>query len=351
MLKKLMIYFVLVFVSMLLVSCDALDRTATTISSSNYEIWRNSNEARDFNGDRIIDMQDYAIFLAGTSTNITTTASENTGSTNSTTIVTLSAYEIWKRSDTAQDYNGDRKINELDYEIYQVENYYDYWRESEYAEDLNGDRKINEIDHEIYRLYNNYNYWRESEYAEDLNGDTLINSSDHRIYKDYLTWIGSEEAQDLNNDTIINVVDFEIYEEFKEFKGNYYITNYVYVGSTPITVVGTNPEIFVQDLGFYLAQILISVNHAGVVSLTIPHAVRTALGDFISTIIEGSNNMTISRLSPFVVVIDTNVTVNDVNVNFTLYLNTATNGYSTSYTIGTFDDIRPEITFNIARID
>ena len=59
-------------------------------------------------------------------------------------------YENWRDSEIAEDLNGDRKINEADYEIYVSRSYYDSWRNSEEAEDLNSDRKINEVDYQLF---------------------------------------------------------------------------------------------------------------------------------------------------------------------------------------------------------
>ena len=50
----------------------------------------------------------------------------------------LTDYQIWRNSDEAEDLNGDRKIDELDYEIYLNPPVSDYetWRNSDEAEDF-----------------------------------------------------------------------------------------------------------------------------------------------------------------------------------------------------------------------
>jgi len=281
----------------------------------------------------------YAPKTSGTSQ----TTSEPTGIT-----TTESECDLWKNSDDAEDFNEDRKIDEADYEIYQMKNSLAYWKKSAEATDLNGDRKIDATDFEIYKLHNYFDYWIDSEAAEDLNGDSLINEIDFDIYDNYDYWINSIAAEDLNDDSKIDISDFEIYIEYEEFQGEYYLSNYNYYGSPGDHIKPY--DIAIKDLGFYLSQIQIIVNSKGRVVITIPEAVRTAFGHYYSVLLSGANNMTISRISPLIVGIDTFVVIDDVNVNVTLYLSEIDNGFTTSYVIGFYDE-KPSMTLDIIKVE
>jgi hypothetical protein len=257
-----------------------------------------------------------------------------------------SEFEIWRDSDDARDLNGDRKINEADFEIYQIKNNYDVWKNSVEALDQNGDSKIDESDFDFYRIHNFFDVWKTSDEAEDLNGDTIIDTKDFEIYGNYDLWKSSTEAMDLNGDSSINVFDFEIYNEFIEFVGDYHIANYSFVSSE--TYVINSTDIKVSDFGLYLSQMSLSVNNNGEVTATIPESIRTTLGDFYAVLLEGANNMTITRISPYIVGIDTTVTIDTVLVNFTLYLNETEGGYSTTYILGDLDG-KPVISFSIIK--
>ena len=62
------------------------------------------------------------------------------------------AYETWRDSDLAEDYNGDRRITEEDYEIYKG---YKEWKNSDKAYDFNSDKKINFDDYLFYYKHKN----------------------------------------------------------------------------------------------------------------------------------------------------------------------------------------------------
>lgn len=281
------------------------------------------------------------------SSSSTTTVASTTFSSVTTALTTELDYETWKNSAEALDLNGDRRINETDFQMYQLLNNFDYWRNSEEALDLNNDAKINDVDYEIFRLRYNYIYWKNSGQAEDLNDDGVINLTDHDIYNNYDLWLKSEVAIDFNDDTAIDVDDYELYLEFAEFIGEYNIVNYTYEGPSNYDLV--NGALFV-DLGQYLAQISISVNDYGLLIVNIPVNIRQAFGDGYPVILEGTNNMTFTRISPFIVGIDTRVTVNDLEVNFTLYLSEIEGGYSASYEMSFYED-KPVISFDIIKVE
>ncbi|XMB73213.1 hypothetical protein RJI07_04690 [Mycoplasmatota bacterium WC30] len=287
------------------------------------------------------------ILLAGCNTLDTNTAAITSTLIETTASTTIVDFEVWRNSDEALDFNGDRKIDELDYEIYQLQYSYSYWRDSEEALDLNIDRKIDELDYEIYKLHNIYDYWLNSNVSEDLNEDSVIDEVDHEIYNYYDNWLNSESAEDLNDDNTIDELDYEIYAEFEEFIGDYIISNYTYDGSS-YNVIGDG--MYLTNLDQYLDQIVISVDNKGDISVFIPDSTVTSLGDLYQNFVEGLNNMSIARISPFIVGIDTFITEDDNTYNFTLYFTETESGFSTSYVIDYFYD-DPEITFDLIKVE
>lgn len=346
--KKMLIFICLFSLGFIVMGCDFMNNndTSSTSTLSDYEQWRNSNDALDLNGDRKIDETDYQLYMSSlTTTIVSTDVSSTTANT-----TTKSDYELWKSSEDAMDLNGDRKIDLLDYEIYQLFNNYTYWKDSDQALDMNSDRKIDETDYEMYKLYNNYDYWKLSSQAEDLNGDSIINEIDHEIYNFFDAWKNSELAGDLNNDNSIDVLDYEIFLEYEEFVGDYYITNFIYEGSSTYFVVVGDSNIALEDLGIYFSQMMISVAANGNVDVVIPDNIIPDLGDIYDYILDGTENMTINRISPFIVVIDTFIILEEIELNLTMYLTENENGYSTSYVIGIFED-EPVMSFNLTRVE
>jgi len=284
--------------------------------------------------------------------NVMISSTDLTTDTGTTTTEALMDYEMWLNSGQAKDYNNDRTIDEADYQIYQLYHDFEYWRQSSDAADFNDDQVINQEDYNVFRLKNSYEYWKDSDQAEDLNEDGTINESDYNIYINFDNWKNSDEAEDLNDDGIIDVEDFDIYQNFSEFAGEYYIANYQYNGS-PNYGIGEDIDNHVKfsDLGYYLEQITFSINNEGNITVNIPSEVRDVFGQFgdLSTVIdEAIANMTITRISTYIAVIDTYATVDGVRGDFTLYLDTTENGYSTTYTISFYED-NPTISFDLIR--
>lgn len=316
--------------SVIVTSCDQL---ATPLSA--YTLWRNSDEAEDLNGDRKIDEDDYAIYLNP-----------------------LTDYEIWKDSDDAEDLNGDRKINEDDYAIFlNPDSDYDLWLDSSNAEDLNNDDIINEADYTIYlSSQTDYLIWKNSDNAEDLNGDRKIDVTDYVLYlnpqSDYEIWKNSNHAEDLNADKKIDEADYVIYLEFSEFAGNYHIENYVYVGANFVIYNDydnySDEDIKLKDIGQFIEEIIIVVDHQGDFYASIPDEVIARLGLNFPTVLEALNAMSISRISPYLVALDTQLTLEDVLVSVTLYLSEIENGYSTTYAID-IDGLTAQASFDIIK--
>jgi hypothetical protein len=252
----------------------------------------------------------------------------------------FSDYELWKNSDDAEDLNGDRKINEEDYEIYLEQGSFVTWKDSDDAEDLNDDQKIDEVDYAIYLVNLAYEAWRDSDDAEDLNGDRKIDKLDYELFlnpeeSDYDIWKDSDDASDFNSDGSINEADYVIFLQFSEFLGEYTVANYTYDGSVH-TYVGN--KLYLHELGDYLAEITFTIDSSGEIHADIPSSVIASFEDDFAIVLQGLSNINIHRLSPLLVGLDTSVTIDGVVVNITLYMTQIENGFRTSYIMNHNDE-------------
>jgi hypothetical protein len=225
-----------------------------------FDQWKSSPEAKDLNGDGVINEVDYSLFLGpppsdgGDNPPPPPTDGDNPPPGPPT-------FDQWKSSPEAKDLNGDGVINEADYGIFlgppptdggdnppppptDGDNpppmpTFDQWKTSPEARDLNGDGVIDEAD---YRLFfapppgdggdnpppmPTFDQWKTSPEAKDLNGDGDINEADYSIFlgsppppdggdnpppmPTFDHWKNSPEAKDLNNDGAIDEADFGIF--------------------------------------------------------------------------------------------------------------------------------------------
>ncbi|MCK7488116.1 MAG: hypothetical protein MZU97_23535 [Bacillus subtilis] len=301
----------------------------STMTTNAYQAWKISEDAEDFNGDRKIDETDYELFLL------------------------RGDYQAWRISDEAEDLNGDRKIDETDFELYLNPPLSDYeiWRASDAAIDLNEDSKINEADYALFLLRSDYQAWRISDEAEDLNGDRKIDEADFELYinpplSEFELWLASDRAIDLNNDTVINEADYTIYLEFGEFVGVYQISNLSYLGAN-MDVGEIHDLVSIMPL---FDEILFAVDYFGVITATIPVGVAEELADVYEIARQGLDHMSLTRISPLVIALDTHVIIDEVEVNFTFYLSQTTNGYSSSIVIS-HNGNTTTIRFDLLRIE
>lgn len=119
------------------------------------------------------------------------------------------SFEEWVISDGAFDYNGDRKINQEDYDIAMA---YLSWKKSDNSFDYNGDRVI---DYEDYKLLTDFNVWKESELVEDFNGDGQITYDDYEYVLGFSSW---ENKVDYNQDETIDLKDYVILKRFEKWE-------------------------------------------------------------------------------------------------------------------------------------
>jgi hypothetical protein len=243
----------------------------------------------------------------------------------------------WVNSTQAIDINGDGSINQTDYTLWLE---YLVWRDSDASQDYNDDRKVNTID---FMIYKQFNVWRISDSARDLNDDKRIDISDFMIWLDYLVWKDSDKAADLNNDSRINDLDYEIFLQKSEFEGSYQIRNYSYVGANLQLL---QSGIKLSELGNLVGSITLTVDVAGEISAIINNNLKSQLGNDLSVIEAVFDNMTIERISPLLVAIDTSVIIGGTTLNLTFTLTTITGGYRSSTTI-VFDSRTITVSFDL----
>jgi hypothetical protein len=252
---------------------------------------------------------------SGTQTSSTSQSSQSSS---------LDGFATWVNSTQAIDINGDGSINQTDYTLWLE---YLVWRDSDAGQDYNDDRKVNTID---FMIYKQFNIWRISDSARDFNDDKLINILDYIIWLDYLDWKDSDEAEDLNNDSKINDLDYEIFLQGSEFEGNYLIRNYNYVGAGLQLL---QSGIKFSELGGVLESITLTVDISGEISATIDNTLKSQLGNDLSVVESVFDNMTIERISPLLVAIDTVVIIGGTTINLTFNLTNITGGYRSTTTI------------------
>lgn len=118
-------------------------------------------------------------------------------------------FELWADSSEAADFNGDRRITEEDYNIYLD---YKNWKVSVYAFDYDGDRKINYDDYLFATNPDNIDLetWLNSDDAYDYNADGFVDKYD---FSTFINWsdliIG--EFKIINFNYQITPVGYSIY--------------------------------------------------------------------------------------------------------------------------------------------
>lgn len=262
-------------------------------------------------------------------------------------------YEVWRESQEARDFTGNRRIDETDYEVYLRITDFNYWLNSDGAMDYNEDRRINQADYELFILLNDFDAWLISDEAMDLNYDGRIDGLDHAIFKtqtDFEFWLNSSDAIDLNNDGRVDRLDFEIYQSFSDLAGSYYLTNYQYRGQREDHILVNNQKYLFVDIGLWLEQITFDVDYVGNVTVTISQELEQGLKSVAPLLLDFVSNATVSRISRLVNVLDTFVVVDNNQIDYTFYFETSSQGFVTTFIIDYLG--RPtELTFEMVRND
>ena len=263
------------------------------------------------------------------------------------------AYDEWRESQEARDFTGNRRIDEDDYEIYLRITDFDYWLNSDGAMDYNEDRRINQADHEIFILLYDFDAWLVSDKASDLNGDGRIDLLDHTIYKtqtDFEFWLNSSNAIDLNGDRRIDRLDFEIYQSFLDVAGSYRLTNFQYRGQRQDFILVNRREYLFLDIGLWLTQLTFDVDFSGHVTVTISQELEQELQSVAPLLLDFVSNATVSRISRLITVLDTFVVVGNNQIDYTFYFEASSQGLVTTFIIDYLG--RPtELSFEMIRND
>ena len=120
-------------------------------------------------------------------------------------------YAAWKDSDLAEDYNGDRRITEEDYEIYKG---YKEWKNSEKAYDYNGDKKITVEDFIVYNYKDVIGKFKVVNFTYD--GDGTIYLNDTYNLTDLAQDIGGFDFEVSNDLTLSCVYGYTVKQKLGE---------------------------------------------------------------------------------------------------------------------------------------
>ncbi len=249
-------------------------------------------------------------------------------------------FDKWKNSNNAADLNDDTNINQQDFAIWQA---FQAWCDTEEAQDFNGDRKITIVD---YFYFNTYKAWRLSSEAVDLDGDRRITIEDYALFIDpnktnYITWANSENAVDLNDDGKIDENDYVIASGYIEFVGSFHLTNFEWTGDI---ICFYNSRFGIDDFQTYLANLTFAVDKFGRLSCQMPEAMSTALGTDLESFESAVNACVISRLSAQIATVDISLPSSRFNLSF--YLTAIDNGYATSFNMR-YSNISTVVSFHI----
>jgi hypothetical protein len=107
------------------------------------------------------------------------------------------------------------------------------------------------------------------------------------------------------------------------------MTNYSYVGDN--LVLGGNVNLL--NLGTFLSEIYFEVSDVGSIRTEVPESFIESFGESYSVISEILSRMTIKRLSNSLVVLDTFITIGDIDFDLTFYLNDTPTGYSCTFAL------------------
>lgn len=107
--------------------------------------------------------------------------------------------------------------------------------------DKGGDNSVND---------KNYETWKNSDLAEDYNGDRRITEGDYEIYKGYKEWKNSDKAYDYNGDKKINFDDYLFEYNYKPIIGRFKVVNFTYDSDGVVYLNNTyNLDDLAQDIG------------------------------------------------------------------------------------------------------
>lgn len=270
------------------------------------------------------------------------------GETGKAAIVEISADGYWvingeKTDDKATDADG--------------KTYYDFyvefpvWRETDDADDYDGDREITFAD---YIYFKEYERWKLSGNAYDYDKDKRITMEDYKFYNDpqnlnLIYWLNSDLAYDYNNDRFVDKLDFIFYNNYKHLVGKFKVVNFKLQQND---IQGQNRSIFLnknyslnnlaQDIGDFDLEVSKNLTLICIYG----DMVKQKLGDDEVAVQNAINSCAFDKLSDTV----TTVSFTLQGLDFTVYLTKTESGFSSSVNIA-IDGITANCTFDITYVD
>ncbi len=101
-----------------------------------------------------------------------------------------------------------------------------------------------------------------------------------------------------------------------------------------------------EELGSQLELITINIDDDGEINVNIPSTVIATLGNTFPILLEAIENVSITRISLSLVVLDTYISIDDITLNATIYLTETDNGFTGTYNIS-YDGAEGIITFDV----
>ena len=250
-------------------------------------------------------------------------------------------YATWKDSDLAEDYNGDRRITEEDYEIYKG---YKVWKNSDKAYDYNGDKKINFDDYIFLKDPETADFatWIVSDSAYDYDGDRRITEEDYEIYKCYNEWKNSDKAYDYNGDKKINFDDYLYEYNYKCLIGKFKVVNF---NGTSNGTIYLNRNYNLNNLAHDIGDFDFEVSTGLKLTCTYGETVKQKLGNEEVAVQDAINSCEFEKLSDYVITASFTIQ----RLPFTVYLTKTESGFSSSVRVTVYG-ITANITFDIVYV-
>lgn len=210
---------------------------------------------------------------------------------------------------------------------------YETWLNSDLAEDFNGDRRITEEDYEFYK---GYKEWKTSDKAYDYNGDKKIDWADYSFAK---------SASDYDGDGVIDEQDFTFYNNYKYLIGKFKVVNFNYQQNNG-KVFYLNDSYNIGDLAQDIGDFDFTVSSNLKLKCIYGETVKQKLGDDEIAVQDAINSCVFEKLSAYV----TTASFTIQGLPFTVYLTKTESGFSSSVSV-TVGECTANITFDITYVE
>lgn len=223
---------------------------------------------------------------------------------------------------------------------------YATWLNSDLAEDYDGDRRITEEDYEIYKKYI---AWKNSEKAYDYNGDKKINYDDYKLSQDpeiveFATWLDSDKACDYDANGVIDEKDYAYYVNYKGFIGNFKVVNFNYQTSRDRAIY-LNDNYELNDLAQDIEEFSFRISNDLKLTCSYGNSVKQKLGADESAVLSAISSCAFDKLSDSL----TTASFDFGDLNFVLYLTKTDGGFSSAMNY-VIDDVSVTVNFDIVYV-